>query len=75
MHLFRMNSVTNLSVIAVRPLESPSWLCRCRNWRLVCVFVYCWIALRLLISVQIPRSLLCSCSCWSVVQASSGSAC
>lgn len=51
------------SVIAVRPLEFPSWLCGCRNWGLVCVFSYQWVALRLLVFVQKPCSLHCSCSC------------
>lgn len=43
-HLIHMSSGTSLSVIAVRLLESSSWLCSCRNWGLVCVLIYCWVA-------------------------------
>lgn len=47
---------TSLSVIAARPLELPSWLCSCTT-RGLCVYIYCWAALRHLISAQTP---LCS---------------
>lgn len=49
---------TSLSVVAVRPQEFPSWLHSSRSWGLVCVYSYCWAALRHLISAQTLHSAL-----------------
>ena len=46
MHLTGTNSV-----IAVKLLETPSSLCIWRNWGLV--FPYCWVTLKLLVSVLV----------------------
>lgn len=48
-HLVGTNSSPSLFVVAVELLDAPSSLCRCRSWGLV--FLYCRVALKLLVSV------------------------